>query len=1331
VRQDDDGFKRRLLGISPDKLPEEVNQQRLARQFIAECFHDAQTKTNLRAYHSYPEPVTFAGRLRQHLRELIDARLGDTALTSPRWEGEPYTPDARDSQPEALTSPRWEGEPYRAFDVFDLQHADIFHGRDASVADLEALLRRRADLPFVVVIGASGSGKSSLVRAGLAASLVGFNLDETISGWLTALLIPGECDGQLLHGLARELCEVLPGLRERHLTPEILAGRFAQKEPDIADLTLAFQQPGLEKVKVLLLIDQLEELHTDRRLSPEQRDAFYRALHALARSGRFWIVATLRSDFYALAQRDPAFLALKGGDGQFDLLPPEPSALRRMITEPARLAGLVFEKDERSGKTLDQLLLDDATSQPDALPLLEFTLHELYLRRQGRQLTLASYRRDLGSPAGAVGKRADSVFQALPATAQAALPGLLQKLITLDPSTEFTAVRRRSAYDPADADSPEGQLIVALTRARLLSASQTGGQSTLSLSHEALLTSWDKVTGWIKQNHSHLRLRASVEQSQARWEAAQQNPSLLLPPGLPLEEGRKLLQEAAHLLDEKTAHYLRTSITHDEVETRRRARLRRNVAVGLSTLALVAVIGAIFGWLATREAKVQRNEAQAQAANAKAEATRAEKALADSQVQLERSQLEEGRAWLERARTAKEKHGHLSALMLAGRAVGFQGYGRREKEAPEIETAYPLLLGKPFTADPAVEKQRQEEVAAVAELVESITPTTLPIWSSPIQAHHKERVTSVAFSPDGSKLASGSGDNTVKLWDSATGKELASSGHTSYVTSVAFSPDGSKLASGSDDKTVKLWDVATGKELASFSGHTSYVTSVAFSPDGSKLASGSDDNTVKLWDIAAGKELATFSGHTSDVTSVAFSPDGSKLASGSGDKTVKLWDSATGKELPGEPDFPWSQNQNRAGSLEAVMDGVLIRLRSRNSVFDLLVPERDGHLKLEGREVVWSTNPSLLSAREFKPIHYRPDLVAQLAAEGLAPAERLKLRLQLCAKENQWRALLRIWQEAQLSGQADDPALRREFLVLLAASMLPFASLDMPQVPSELVAALADTLPKVTAADFSDLRLSLVLSQVIPFLLRQDKLSPATGSAWTAPLLKSAPLTWLEAVCERIAKDPADEKTPESAKQAQASFIEAAVKTSPGSESLLRSRVRVRQASAADWGPLTERLLALPSATADDYLTAANAAAKEPTLRSLAKELLDRAEAQFATDRALHITAGWLHLEVLHDPAAALSSFESARKTLEPDQKTATVLLAGLSLTQWLNNQSDAAIATCQQLIEAVRTLDEPKDWADPKTITALDLPETIAKPLEALRTATLAKHPELATPKE
>ncbi|KAJ6063670.1 hypothetical protein N7499_012350 [Penicillium canescens] len=178
-----------------------------------------------------------------------------------------------------------------------------------------------------------------------------------------------------------------------------------------------------------------------------------------------------------------------------------------------------------------------------------------------------------------------------------------------------------------------------------------------------------------------------------------------------------------------------------------------------------------------------------------------------------------------------------------------------------------------------------------------LLPAVMDSWSPTLQTleGHSDRVRSVAFSPDGHTLASGSDDHTIRLWDTATGTHRQTlEGHSKWVRSVAFSPDGLTLASGSEDNAIKLWDTATGTQRQTLDGYSHVVNSVAFSPDGFTLASGSEDDTIKLWDTVTGTHRQTLEGHSHVVNSVVFSPDGLILASGSGDHTIKLWDTVTG-----------------------------------------------------------------------------------------------------------------------------------------------------------------------------------------------------------------------------------------------------------------------------------------------------------------------------------------------------------------------------------------------------------------------------------------------------
>jgi len=194
------------------------------------------------------------------------------------------------------------------------------------------------------------------------------------------------------------------------------------------------------------------------------------------------------------------------------------------------------------------------------------------------------------------------------------------------------------------------------------------------------------------------------------------------------------------------------------------------------------------------------------------------------------------------------------------------------------------------------EREARRQAAAERRKERDLANINVPQLTIPIA--HSMSIWAVAYSSDGRMLASGSMDNTVKLWDVASGRELKTlGGHTREVRSLVFSPDGKTLASGSSDGTIMLWDVATGIESKTLRGHTDSIFLVTFSPDGSILASACEDKTIKLWDAGSGNVLKTLKGHADYVYSVAFSPDGKTLASAGGDKTIRLWDVASGREL--------------------------------------------------------------------------------------------------------------------------------------------------------------------------------------------------------------------------------------------------------------------------------------------------------------------------------------------------------------------------------------------------------------------------------------------------
>ena len=507
----------------------------------------------------------------------------------------------------------WDGgSPFRGLLAFDASHADVFFGRDEVVRNLHDAVAEqvRGGLALTLVLGPSGTGKTSLIQAGLLPALARTRAADQVgvlASTTFALLDQGE--QTLFTALAGALLDLQWG---EHLAfpGENAISLGLRLEHDCASVVtallalLATHAPGRPFMRFGVFLDGFEALFNNSRIAESERVAFLHTLDQLARGGAALVIVACRNDFYPSIARYPLLTESRRHGGHFDLGAPGFSDIAQIIRRPAAAAKLTFGVDPATHARLDDILCESAAASPDALPLLQYCLHELYrLRTADGELSFEAFHQ-LGDLEGAIGQRAEQVVLGLTEEQRATLPHLMSLVTVLSVDGEHVTSQR--APLSALRDDAAHQALTALIESRLFISDLAGATPVFGIAHDAILRRWPRMTDWIAAHRNALRARGRLAQQAARWRDEGRPADLLLPEGKMLAEATEVLQAGVLALTEAERELIGAS----RRRARQRARLRWMAMTSIVALALLATGLGLSATAAKRSAEERRNEAE-------------------------------------------------------------------------------------------------------------------------------------------------------------------------------------------------------------------------------------------------------------------------------------------------------------------------------------------------------------------------------------------------------------------------------------------------------------------------------------------------------------------------------------------------------------------------------------------------------------------------------------------------------------------------------------------------------------------------------------------------
>jgi WD40 repeat protein/DNA-binding SARP family transcriptional activator len=742
--------------------------------------------------------------------------------------------------------------PFKGLVPFEPADAPYFFGRERLVAELVA---RLVGAPLLGVVGPSGSGKSSAVRAGLLPALASGVLPGS-QDWSQRVIRPGE------HPM-RQLDRALD---------------------------------GIEGDRFVLVVDQLEEVFTACRDESERVAFFAELVGAAGDDPSGTVVLVVRADFYGRCAAYPA-LSRALASNHVLVGPMRKDELQRAIVCPAQRVGLSVEDD------LVDAIVDDVEEAPGALPLLSTALLELWQHREGRRLQLVSYERT-GGVRGAVARLAEDAFGDLDERRRSLARRVLLQLVAVD--DEGTVERRRRRLDELVTDQDVKELVDVLADRRLVTVSE----GTVELAHEAVLREWPRLRDWVEADRDDLKIHRNLSVAEQEWTRLGRDESALF-------RGARLAEAQAWAArgDPGPTPAERAFIAASEARERRERRShRRRVVVAIT--ALTAGVAAIAATALI--ALNQRSDAvrQRDIAVSRDLATESGKALdVDPELAVrlalwaqDTSPTAEAGAALRDATLTFRQLGVVQADSLDANTAAYSPDGRRlvtggtDGRVLVWDAATQREVARLDGGHGAVHAARY--VPGGDRIVIGFDDGTVAVADGTLGAPRVllggdgQAVASIAVSGDGRRVAAASADGTVRvLATDAGGRTVRLGGHRGPVLGVDISADGTRVASAGRDGSFRLWNLAGGGGATTLSSGAKPASDVAFSPDGTRLLGVGQDGRVRLWDGRDGRELKQFDGQGRQLRAAAFSSDGQRFATGGSDGVTRVWNEAGGAPL--------------------------------------------------------------------------------------------------------------------------------------------------------------------------------------------------------------------------------------------------------------------------------------------------------------------------------------------------------------------------------------------------------------------------------------------------